>query len=88
MLSSSAAFVVMSVGGSSDSLLYLFCVYGFWARRVILFFYYLGDFGLGGVGRYFIFIFLLVSIPVSLSVFYKVFMGLCVYSCYLIPFIC
>lgn len=82
MLSSRAILIMMAVmGGSGDSLFYLFVVYALWGRFVIFFLSSLGDFSIGGVRDCFMFIFLLVSFPVSLSVFYKVCMGLCVYAC-------
>lgn len=42
--------------------------------------------GLGGGLVYFLFVFLLVSFPGSLVIFYKLFIGLCVYSCGLLIF--
>nr|QWT69518.1 NADH dehydrogenase subunit 2 [Paragonimus westermani]QWT69530.1 NADH dehydrogenase subunit 2 [Paragonimus westermani] len=83
MLSSSAALVAMSVEGSGDVLLYLFAVYGFWSSAVLFFFSYLEDWGLSGVGTYFVFLVLLVSLPVSVSVFYKVWLAVSIYFCYL-----
>lgn len=83
MLSSRAALVAMSVEGSGDVLLYLFAVYGFWRRAVLFFFSYLEDWGLSGVGAYFVFLVLLVSLPVSVSVFYKVWLAVSIYFCYL-----
>nr|WRY69454.1 NADH dehydrogenase subunit 2 [Hypoderaeum conoideum] len=84
MLSSSAALVVMSLVLSSDVLFMIFFVYCLWCSLVVVFFsFYEGEF-LGGLGYYFWFCFLLVSMPVSLSIFYKLVMVSGIYSC---PFI-
>lgn len=87
MLSSTAALVLMSVVGSVEYLVGLFVLYCFWARLVICFFYWREDLGVRRLGGYFMFIFLLISFPVSLSVFYKIFMAFCVYSYYFLPFL-
>lgn len=82
MLVSSASLVVMAVVLGVDYLLSLFLVYVLWARLVIGFFYYKGsDMFLGYVGSCFLFCVLLVSFPGSVSVFYKLLMGRCIFSC-------
>lgn len=40
-----------------------------------------------GEGVYFLFIFLLVSFPFTLSIFYKLLMGFCIYSCFFFVFL-
>nr|YP_009516737.1 NADH dehydrogenase subunit 2 [Paragonimus heterotremus]AYE67509.1 NADH dehydrogenase subunit 2 [Paragonimus heterotremus] len=87
MLSSSAALMAMSVSGSADVLFYLFVVYGFWSSAVVLFLSHLEDMGLTGVGAYFLFLMLLVSLPISVSVFYKVWMAVGIYFCYFPVFV-
>lgn len=88
MLSSSAGLVAMSVSLSADSLLYLFFVYVFWSSLVIVFLRDFSEMGLGGVGGLFYFCVLLVSVPCSISVFYKLLMGMCIYSCFFPVFLC
>lgn len=43
---------------------------------------------LGSLGFCFLFCFLLVSFPLSLSVFYKLLMGSCIFSCSFVVFLC
>nr|QEG55046.1 NADH dehydrogenase subunit 2 [Echinostoma miyagawai] len=81
MLSSSAALVVMSFFLSSEVLAFIFFIYFVWSSGVVYFFYTYDDFMLGGVGYYFWFCFLLVSMPVSFSIFYKLVMAVGVFSC-------
>lgn len=87
MLSSSAVLVAMSVRGSADTLFYLFVVYRFWGSFVVLFLSYLEERGLAKVGAYFVFLMLLVSLPISFSVFYKVWMAVGIYFCYFPVFV-
>nr|QDA21733.1 NADH dehydrogenase subunit 2 [Amphimerus sp. JM-2019] len=86
MVCSSAALIVMSVEVSSDLLLYVYLIYVVWSTLVILFLSRLDGMVVSGGGYYFLVVFLLVSFPGSLVVFYKVFIGLCVYSCGLVAF--
>nr|YP_009262386.1 NADH dehydrogenase subunit 2 [Homalogaster paloniae]ANI86962.1 NADH dehydrogenase subunit 2 [Homalogaster paloniae] len=82
MLVSSASLVVMSLVLSVDALLYLLLVYIVWATMVIGFFNWTGgEMSLNGLGVCFLFCFLLVSYPLSVSVFYKLLMGSCIFSC-------
>ena len=56
---------------------------------MIAFFYYCGkDMVISGAGMCFLFCFLLVSCPVSVSVFYKLVMGSCIFSCCFLVFSC
>lgn len=43
---------------------------------------------LGSLGSCFLFCFLLVSFPLSMSVFYKLLMGSCIFSCSFVVFLC
>nr|YP_008994159.1 NADH dehydrogenase subunit 2 [Metagonimus yokogawai]AGN12761.1 NADH dehydrogenase subunit 2 [Metagonimus yokogawai] len=83
MLSSTAALVAMSVEVSIDLLMGLFLVYAVWGSGVI---YLLSrfqglkfKFSAGGIC--FLLILLLVSYPGSVSLFYKLLMGMSMYSC-------
>nr|YP_010505936.1 NADH dehydrogenase subunit 2 [Paragonimus skrjabini miyazakii]UXE35008.1 NADH dehydrogenase subunit 2 [Paragonimus skrjabini miyazakii] len=87
MLSSSAVLMAMSISGSADALFYLFVVYGLWGSLVVLFFSYLENMGLLSVGAYFMFLMLLISLPISFSVFYKLWMAASVYFCYFPVFV-
>nr|YP_009681606.1 NADH dehydrogenase subunit 2 [Tracheophilus cymbius]QDP13013.1 NADH dehydrogenase subunit 2 [Tracheophilus cymbius] len=87
MLSSSVCLVVMSGVLSSDVLFYVFFVYLIWASMVICFFYSMGcdgSSGLSGVSAYFFFVVLLVSVPFSFSIFYKILMAVSMLSCSLL----
>nr|YP_009171938.1 NADH dehydrogenase subunit 2 [Orthocoelium streptocoelium]AJG03067.1 NADH dehydrogenase subunit 2 [Orthocoelium streptocoelium] len=89
MLVSSASLVAMSLVLSVNSLVYLFIVYVVWASMVIGFFSMCGDeLVLSSLGLCFLFCFLLVSFPLSVSVFYKLFMGSCIFSCSFAVFLC
>nr|YP_009169427.1 NADH dehydrogenase subunit 2 [Fischoederius elongatus]AJF22819.1 NADH dehydrogenase subunit 2 [Fischoederius elongatus]QIJ60106.1 NADH dehydrogenase subunit 2 [Fischoederius elongatus] len=89
MLVSSASLVAMSLVLSVDSLFYLFLVYVIWASLVIGYFSLCGDeMVLSSLGFCFLFCFLLVSFPLSLSVFYKLLMGSCIFSCSFLVFLC
>nr|AKG49769.1 NADH dehydrogenase subunit 2 [Ogmocotyle sp. JM-2015] len=89
MLVSSASLVVMSLVISLDYLAYLYVIYVVWATAVICFFEKKGgDMSLDGVGLCFMFCSLLVSFPCSISVFYKLVIGGCVFSCYFPVFVC
>nr|AWK02433.1 NADH dehydrogenase subunit 2 [Acanthoparyphium sp. WAK-2018] len=85
MLSSSCSLVAMAFVVSFDVLFYLFLVYFFWCSMVVLFLSLNGsdseDTLLGGVGYYFMFVSLLVSVPVSLSLFYKLIMSVGMFAC-------
>lgn len=89
MLVSRASLVVMRLVLSVSSLFYLFFVYVVWARMVVGFFRVRGEeMVLKGLGFCFLFCFLLVSFPLSVSVFYKLLMGSCIFSCSFIVFLC
>lgn len=82
MLVSSASLVAMAIVLGLDYLLSLFLVYVFWATLVVRFFYYKGSvMFMNRVGLCFLFCVLLVSFPGSISVFYKLLMGRCIFSC-------
>nr|YP_009240947.1 NADH dehydrogenase subunit 2 [Brachycladium goliath]ALN38360.1 NADH dehydrogenase subunit 2 [Brachycladium goliath] len=87
MVSSSAALVAMSFVLSGDVLFWLYCVYLVWATLVVFFLSSLEGMHLSGQGVCFVFVFLLVSFPFTLSVFYKLVMGFCVYSCFFYVFL-
>lgn len=88
MLVSRASLVAMALVLGLDYLLSLFLVYVFWASLVIGFFYYKGSvMFLDRVGLCFWFCVLLVSFPGSVSVFYKLIMGRCIFSCGFLVFI-
>lgn len=84
MLSSRAVLVSMSFVLSSDILLFIFIVYCFWCSFVILFFRVCSRIGglEGGVSSYFMFCFLLLSFPISLSLFYKLVIVFGVFRCW------
>lgn len=84
MLSSSAALVAMSFVLSSDVLLLVFFVYCVWGSFVIRFLGCCSGSWFGSVWGYFFFCFLLLSIPVSLSIFYKLVMASGIFSCWFI----
>nr|YP_010461152.1 NADH dehydrogenase subunit 2 [Carassotrema koreanum]UUF92001.1 NADH dehydrogenase subunit 2 [Carassotrema koreanum] len=87
MLSSSAALVVMGLSQDTLLLVSLFAFYIFWSSLVIIFLSYLSSSETWqGNGFYFWFIFLLISLPCSLSIFYKLLSGFCIYSCFLVVF--
>nr|YP_010235129.1 NADH dehydrogenase subunit 2 [Notocotylus intestinalis]QTC30700.1 NADH dehydrogenase subunit 2 [Notocotylus intestinalis] len=82
MLVSSASLVAMAIVLGLDYLLSLFLIYIFWATLVVVFFYYSGSsMIMDRVGLCFLFCVLLVSFPGSFSVFYKLLMGSCIFSC-------
>nr|QUL60406.1 NADH dehydrogenase subunit 2 [Echinostomatidae sp. CA-2021] len=88
MLSSSAALVAMSGVLAADVLAAIFFVYCVWCSLVVVFFsFYEYDF-LGGLGYYFWFCFLLISMPVSISIFYKLVMAVGIYSCWFVVLCC
>nr|YP_009236162.1 NADH dehydrogenase subunit 2 [Fascioloides magna]AMF83646.1 NADH dehydrogenase subunit 2 [Fascioloides magna] len=85
MLSSSAALVAMCLVLSSDVLLFIFLVYCVWGSFVILFFSSCGEGGgVFGLWGYYFFCFLLLSIPVSFSIFYKLVMVSGMFSCWFV----
>uniref|UniRef100_A0AAU7YQQ9 NADH dehydrogenase subunit 2 n=1 Tax=Scaphanocephalus sp. TaxID=3050632 RepID=A0AAU7YQQ9_9TREM len=86
MISSSAALVVMAVELSVDVLFWLFLVYILWATLVIWLLSYFEGFEVGGAMFYFLCVFILVSFPGSLAIFYKLVIGFSVYSCGLLVF--
>lgn len=81
MVSSRVALVAMSSVSSVDSLLLLFAVYVLWARCVIMFLRSLSQGFVDGLLGVLLFCGILLSFPVSLSVFYKLLMAVCIYSC-------
>nr|YP_009906243.1 NADH dehydrogenase subunit 2 [Azygia hwangtsiyui]QLH90212.1 NADH dehydrogenase subunit 2 [Azygia hwangtsiyui] len=88
MLSSSVVLVCAAMWGTNEILLCLYLVYFVWGSVVILFLSRL-DSGMrvDGVGSYYLFVFLLLSVPASLSVFYKLVVGGCIYFCSLWVFV-
>nr|QBF03691.1 NADH dehydrogenase subunit 2 [Echinostoma sp. JM-2019] len=88
MLSSSAALVAMSFVLSSEILFFVFVVYCVWCSFVVMFFYFYEDSSVGGLGYYFWFCFLLVSMPVSVSMFYKLVMVSGIFSCWFVVLVC
>nr|YP_010528193.1 NADH dehydrogenase subunit 2 [Echinoparyphium aconiatum]UXW64387.1 NADH dehydrogenase subunit 2 [Echinoparyphium aconiatum] len=88
MLSSSAALVAMSLVLTADVLISIFFIYCLWCSLVVLFFYYYSDGFIGTLGYYFWFCFLLVSMPLSVSIFYKLVMVSGVYSCWFAVLFC
>nr|YP_009650990.1 NADH dehydrogenase subunit 2 [Uvitellina sp. SSS-2019]QCY72816.1 NADH dehydrogenase subunit 2 [Uvitellina sp. SSS-2019] len=85
MLSSSASFLVVFSNLSFDVLFYLVLFYFFWSTLVVWFFSIVGSFSgdsvLGGVGFVFFFVFLLISVPFSVSIFYKILMAVSIFCC-------
>nr|AHW40482.1 NADH dehydrogenase subunit 2 [Fasciola sp. GHL-2014] len=82
MLSSSAALVAMSFVLSSDVLFLVFFVYCLWGSFVIGFLSCCSESWFGGVLGYFFFCFLLLSIPISFSIFYKLVMVSGIFCCW------
>lgn len=87
MLSSRVVLVAMSFRLSVGALFGLFCVYALWATSVIFFLSGVSGMGLKGRASVFYFCVLLLSLPCSVSVFYKLLMGVCVYSCFFPVFV-
>lgn len=86
MLSSRACLVSACLVVSLDLVLYLLVIYVLWCRLVILFLsVYCGSgfmsLDASGLGFYFFFCVLLVSFPLSFSIFYKLFMSVVIFSC-------
>ncbi len=81
MLSSSVVLVAMSLVLSVDSLLPLYFIYVLWASLVICFLSRQEGGFISGVSSVFWFCVLLVSVPCSVSIFYKLLMSACIYSC-------
>lgn len=88
MLSSSAALVAMSGVLTADVLASIFFVYCIWCSLVVVFFAFYEDGFMGGLGYYFWFCFLLISMPVSVSIFYKLVMVVGMYSCWFAVLVC
>nr|AQS80280.1 NADH dehydrogenase subunit 2 [Fasciola jacksoni] len=89
MLASSAALVSMCLVLASDVLFFIFFVYVFWCSLVILFFSYCGEGGgVFGLWGYYFFCFLLLSMPVSVSIFYKLVMVAGMFSCWFFVLFC
>lgn len=85
VISSSSAFLAMSVEGSGDLLLYLFVYYVFWVTCVVgLLSYYEGGFCFNSV---FLAVFFLVSFPGSISLFYKLLVRAYIFSCGFLVFL-
>nr|ACB31854.1 NADH dehydrogenase subunit 2 [Opisthorchis viverrini] len=87
MISSSASLVMMSVEISADLLLCVFIFYFLWATAVIVLLSRLSSGVEFRFNSYFFLVFLLVSFPGSVAVFYKLLMGFCIYSCGLMIFL-
>nr|YP_009646081.1 NADH dehydrogenase subunit 2 [Plagiorchis maculosus]QBX99308.1 NADH dehydrogenase subunit 2 [Plagiorchis maculosus] len=87
MLSSSASLIAMSCAQGLDSLLPFFLVYFIWGSLCVIFVSSQEDFLLLGVGSCFLFVFLLVSLPFSFSIFYKLLSAGYMFSCYLYVFV-
>nr|YP_009867150.1 NADH dehydrogenase subunit 2 [Diplostomum ardeae]QKG04348.1 NADH dehydrogenase subunit 2 [Diplostomum ardeae] len=93
MISSSCIIVVMSFNISLNLLVWFFFVYLIWCTFTLLFLFFcescgfilstafLSNSGQFGIFFWFGFIFLLLSTPISFSLFYKVFISCCIYSC-------
>lgn len=82
MLSSSCVLIVRSMVASLRSQLCLYFVYFLWGRFCVLFFYVYGG---GGVSKdlsyFFLYVFILLTTPLSFSILYKLFMCFVVFSC-------
>jgi hypothetical protein len=87
MICSRASLVVMAVEVSSDPLLFLFLIYVVWATCVIFLLRHFEELRVFGGGSYFLMIFVLVSFPGSLAIFYKLVIGMCIFSCGLVVFL-
>lgn len=93
MLSSSACLVACSSFVRSDLVLYFFVVYCLWCSRVVLFFCRYCSGGQmrlenGRLGYYLFFCLLLVSFPLSFSIFYKLFLSILMFSCGAVVLVC
>nr|WSP01969.1 NADH dehydrogenase subunit 2 [Allocreadium lobatum] len=88
MISSSAAFVAISMVCSLASLLHLFFVYLLWASLVLSFFYKCGSYVTWKGGVWFLYGVLLISFPLSFSVVYKFLMSLSIFSCSFLVLFC
>nr|WSP01993.1 NADH dehydrogenase subunit 2 [Wallinia sp. URM-2015] len=88
MISSSVALMAMSTVCSMSDLLYLFFIYFSWSSFVLFFFYNQDSHMVWKGGVWFLYMVLLVSFPLSISVFYKFMMGLNIFSCSLLVFFC
>nr|YP_009533202.1 NADH dehydrogenase subunit 2 [Cyathocotyle prussica]AYH51387.1 NADH dehydrogenase subunit 2 [Cyathocotyle prussica] len=94
MVSSSVLLVLMSFCVSIDLLGLFFLIYVVWCSFTILYLASLEslqNFGGGNSGNglsIYVYIFLLLSTPVSLSLFYKLMMSYCVFSCGLLLVLC
>nr|YP_010947753.1 NADH dehydrogenase subunit 2 [Azygia robusta]WMH04200.1 NADH dehydrogenase subunit 2 [Azygia robusta]WMH04212.1 NADH dehydrogenase subunit 2 [Azygia robusta] len=87
MLSSSVILVSAALEGPLEVLLFLYFVYFVWGSFTVLFLSRQGtSMVLDGLGGFFLYCFLLLSVPFSVSVFYKLMMGVCIYSCSLLVF--
>nr|YP_010704912.1 NADH dehydrogenase subunit 2 [Plagiorchis multiglandularis]WCQ78409.1 NADH dehydrogenase subunit 2 [Plagiorchis multiglandularis] len=86
MLSSSASLIAMSFVQSLESLLPFFLVYFFWSSACIIFISYQEDFILSGTSSFFFYVVLLVSLPFSFSIFYKLLSTAYMFSCYFYVF--
>lgn len=86
MLSSSASLIAMSFGQGLDRLLPFFFVYFVWSSLCIIFISYQEDFMLARLGSFFLYVFFLVSFPISFSIFYKLLRTAYMFSCYFYVF--
>nr|YP_010401650.1 NADH dehydrogenase subunit 2 [Cryptocotyle lingua]UQU69048.1 NADH dehydrogenase subunit 2 [Cryptocotyle lingua] len=87
MISSSAALVVMAIEISVDVLVWLFMVYLAWSTLVIYLLSYFDSMEVKTSAFFFFCVFLLVSFPGSLAIFYKLIIGISIYSCGLLVFL-
>lgn len=91
MISSSSSFLLMSLVVSLDMLFFVFLIYVIWCSCVICFFWFIGysrsfpfNYRFAVV---FFYVFLLISTPVSLSLFYKMAVSCCIFSCGLVALV-
>lgn len=91
MLSRRSVLVGLGASGCGvPALLRMYLVYFFWASLVLLYLWFAGDACMRFEGRYsvFLFGFLILSLPVSLRIFYKIAVCSCIFSTSLILLLC
>nr|YP_009826144.1 NADH dehydrogenase subunit 2 [Lyperosomum longicauda]QIX04654.1 NADH dehydrogenase subunit 2 [Lyperosomum longicauda] len=81
MLASTMSLLVVVLSCSLQLGFCLFFVYCFWASLVVWFLSYFDDMYRLSLGGWLMYMFLLVSHPLSLSLFYKLVSGYCISSC-------
>ena len=87
MISSSVLLILMSFVLSLDILWRIYVIYLVWCRFVIIYLANLGasssvgDFSFDGLFRIFLYVFFMLSTPLSFSLFYKLSVSYCVFSC-------